>query len=191
MKTFSTKLFIPQILVILIFIFGCKPPEECKLVAREPRGNWEFITAYPSTIISPPSGANVGAANVTCYYKRTCVYWFNCCGKYFPVTGTEFGTSDPGPGSTQPVISLGMPLPLQGALGQAADLLGVSVDIATWFVSQGSADALCGNTTGVNHKADYYESAPMCDGSKVILPWHSWSLNLAFEKLPEDVEKIN
>lgn len=191
MKTYLGKIIFTFFSVTIILLSGCKAPNECALVAREPRGSWEFITAYPSTVISPPSGGNTGVAQVTCYYKRTCIYWFNCCGKFFPITGTEYGTSDPGPGSTQPVITLGMPLPLQGAFGQAADLLGVSLDIATWFASQSAADALCGNTTGVNHKADYYEETPKCDGSKVILTWHSWSLEEAFEKLPEDVERIN
>lgn len=191
MKTFSGKIIIILLPVIIILLSGCKDPKECTLVAREPRGDWEFITAYPSTVISPPSGGNEGVAEVTCYYKRTCIYWFNCCDKYFPVSGTEYGTSDPGPGSTQPVISLGMPLPLQSTLGQAADLLGVSIEIATWFVSQSAADALCGNTTGINHKADYYEATPKCDGSKIILPWNSWPLGIAFENLPEDAEKIN
>jgi len=190
MKTLKMKTLATLIPVIFILLSGCKAPKDCTLVAREPIGNWEFITAYPSAIISPPSGGNAGVANVTCYYKRTCIYWFDCCGKYFPITGAEYGTSDPGPGSTQPVITLGMPLPLQGAFGQAADLLGVSLEIATWFASQSAADALCGNTTGINHKADYYEETPKCDGSKIILTWHKWSIGQALEKLPKDVVRI-
>lgn len=191
MKTLSTKKFIPLILVFSLFLAGCKKPVDCVLAARQPIGNWEFITAYPSPVITPPSGGNDGVANVVCYYKRSCIYWFNCCDKYFPVAGTEYGTSDPGPGSTQPVKTLGMPLPLQGALGQAADLLGVSLDIATWFVSQGAANALCAGTTGINHKADYVESTPQCDGKNIILPWHTWRAEQALEKLPDEVERIN
>lgn len=176
--------------VIFSFFWACDTPEDCTLVARQPIGNWELITAYPSNIITPPSGGNVGVANVICYYKRTCVYWFECCGKYFPVSGTEFGSSDPGPGTTQPVITIGMPLPFQGALGQVASSLGVSLEIATWFQDQAAADASCGAAMGVNHEVDYYEATPKCDGTKIILPWYEWSLENALDNLPEEVEQI-
>ena len=164
---------------------------QCTMVAYRSLDDWELVSAVIDTVFTAPSGGNLGVATYTCILERDTMYYFDCCGRYFPVRGREFGYSNPGMSAKVPVASLGMPLPLQGVLGAVAGALGVSITLKSWFPTKGAktaAEDAC-PLKDVTPKADLVQ-IPTCDGKVASLPFHSWSLDLLLEELPEDAEEL-
>ena len=143
---------------------------KCTLAGRQYLDDWKLLTAFPIKVVTAPSQNITGVAEVACLHWRPVLYWFRCCkGGYFPITGKQFGRTEPGPGSARPVLLAAIPVPFPGFLGEVASRLGVSLTIGVWFppgLERDLASTCAGKPSKVSAES---VSIPECEGEYVIV----------------------
>lgn len=109
-------------------------------------GPWEYVgaSAVEVTASHGPMGQTGVAMKVMYVWRRPLEKEFTCCEGAQQVTVWAGGyyrvhTFEREPAG-YPVLTLGAGLPLPGALGTIADVVGAGVDIAHWWIQPGGVD---------------------------------------------------